>query len=111
MRQDDAPVRTPGFTPLLGESQEVTRVVGQDRAASLRRIAELVLIRGPEMDGLTSGLAVNSMLRQDRGQYGRDGFIQVELHVNDSERGCQGLDSRVGSSASCSAISRSISSR
>lgn len=68
MRQDDAPVRAAGFVPLLGQSEIVTRVVGHDRTAGLGGIVELGLIGGPEVAGLPSGLTVNSVLCEDRGQ-------------------------------------------
>ena len=51
------------------------------------------------------------MLRENCGQDGRDGFIQVKFHKNGRENGSQSLDSRGGSSASYSAISRLMSSR
>jgi hypothetical protein len=63
-------VGPPGFVPLLGKPEEIARIVGQDRAASLCCIAELGLIRSSEAPRLTSSLAVNPMLREDCGQDG-----------------------------------------
>lgn len=104
VRQQNTRVSSPCGVPDCGQSQEVSRVVGKDGAAFAGGDRQLLVVCCAQVSGVSGCPAIHTVLVEERGEHDRRRFIEVESH-------CAGVDARPGSSALCSAISRSMASR
>lgn len=104
VHQQNPGMRAAGRMPGTRKLREVSGVMRQQRATFASRIRKMKFVRRSEVSCFTSRQTVNTMLGKNTRQDNRYRFVEIEPH-------CAVLGERPGSSASCSAISRSMASR
>jgi len=104
MRQQNSGVGSTRGIPGCGQPEEVPSVMREQGAMLAGRKGQVEFVRRAQMPGFSRRETVKAVLAEHCGEDDRHGFVEVEPHRAD-------LACKLGSSASCSAISRSIASR
>lgn len=109
MRQHNTGMHSTYVLPVLSQLEKISCVMRKNGSIRIGSITQLVFISRSEQLGIPCREAIDAILCQDDGERDGHGFIEIESH--NIENAVYVVLRVVGSSASCSAISRSISAR